>query len=368
MTSRVRSGVVSFCVLLTAGAGSAQAQWVYPGGYGGFGWGGWGAATVGGDMARGMGDFAAGLGFYNKQSAVAEAINADTVMRWNEYLYQSQMEANRRHQRRLEAANEQNIKLRAQIRGRLRENPSPSDVARGDALNAALDEINNPKVYVRALEAAGAKIEGDQIRLIPFRYAAAAVTLSVHQLATGELPAPLQAPEFAEERAALQALDAELDAKAEEELEPDPETVHKLLDTIYAMEEKAARMFTPGSLDQKQAERYLKALHGLVVMLKAPALDPYLAGVEKRPDVTLGELLRFMTAFNLRFGIAKTAEQRRVYNSLFPMLDELRDQVSTVALANAAPSKPKGTEAEEFLSGMTFDDLRKAAPKPQAKP
>jgi hypothetical protein len=278
------------------------------------------------------------------------------------------MEANRRFQRRSEASKEQNLKLREQIRQRLRDNPTRSDIARGDALNAALDEINNPKVYVRALEAASTTISGDQIRLIPFRYASAAVTLSIHQLASGELPAPLQRPEFAEERASLKALDAELDAATADESAPDPETIDKLLNTIYAMEEKAADVFMPGSLDRKQAESYLMALHGLVVMLKTPKLDPYLAGVEKRPDVTLGELLRFMTAFNLRFGIAETAQQRGVYDNLFPMLDKLRDQVSTVELANAAPAKPKGDEAQQFFSGMTFDDLQKAAPKPQAKP
>jgi hypothetical protein len=368
MIAQFRSmlGPLCLCLVIGTTAEQAQAQWGYPGGYGG--WGGWGATTVQGDMARGMGEFARELGFYNKQTAVANAINAGTVMRFNEYLFQSQMEANRRMQRRREAAQEQNLKLRNQIRERLRDNPSPGDVNRGDALNAALDEINNPKVYVRALEAADAKINGDQIRLIPFRYASAAVTISIHQLATGELPAPLQRPEFAGDRATLKALDAELDAATADETVPDPETADKLLDTIYAMEEKAASVLMPGSLDQKQAERYLMALHGLVVMLKSPKLDPYLAGVETRPDVTLGELLRFMTAFNLRFGIAETAQQRRVYANLFPMLDTLRDQVSTVDLANASPVKPKGNEAQEFFSGMTFDDLQKVAPKPQPRP
>ena len=64
------------------------------------GWGGWGASTVGGDMARGMGVFAAGAGIYNKQTAVADSINADTLMRWNEYVYTSQQIRNDRFRAR----------------------------------------------------------------------------------------------------------------------------------------------------------------------------------------------------------------------------------------------------------------------------
>ena len=46
-------------------------------------------------MARGLGVYAAGAGYYNQQTAVARSINTDTVMRWNEYVYESQMESNR---------------------------------------------------------------------------------------------------------------------------------------------------------------------------------------------------------------------------------------------------------------------------------
>ncbi len=61
---------------------------------------------------------------------------------------------------------------------------------------------------------------------------------------------------------------------------------------------------TPG-IGSRPTE-FLKALHGLVAMLDTPALDLILAGVEKRPEATLGELLGFMNAFNFRFGPATT--------------------------------------------------------------
>jgi hypothetical protein len=65
---------------------SARAQYHYPAGYGGYGWGGWGGGrTLGGNVASGMGNFAAGAGSYNVQTAQARSMNAQTAMQWNEY-------------------------------------------------------------------------------------------------------------------------------------------------------------------------------------------------------------------------------------------------------------------------------------------
>lgn len=359
--SRLATGLL--CSFLVVQSTSTQAQWGYPGGFDGHVWGGWGVGTAEGDIARGMGAFAMGAGFYNKQTAVANSIDTDTVMRWNEYLYQSQRSANRRRAERRVQNREANIRAHEEIQKRLRDNPEPADINRGSALNVALDEINNPLVYVKALKAANVKIGGDTIRVIPFQYSAAAITMSIHQLATGTLPAPLRRPEFEADREALKTLDAQIIQQIEDDKEPDAETVKKLLAAIYAAEDKAAKLFPKNSLDAKQAEKYLKALHGLVAMLKAPKVDDFLEGVEKRPEATLGELISFMTAFNLRFGPATTPQQRAAYSLIYPKLVEVRKQMAP-ALAAATAPKLTGTEAEDFYSGVSLDDIRKKAPKP----
>ena len=48
-------------------------------------------------MARGMGVYAAGAGMYNEQTAQARSINANTTMRYNEYMYQSTQVAATKH-------------------------------------------------------------------------------------------------------------------------------------------------------------------------------------------------------------------------------------------------------------------------------
>jgi hypothetical protein len=101
-------------------------------------------------------------------------------------------------------------------------------------------------------------------------------------------------------------------------------------------------------------------------MLETPAIDVILSGVEKRPDATLGELLTFMSAFNLRFGAATTPTQKLVYDTLYPKLVELRNQVAPALASASSPSSAasSGTEAGDFFSGMSYQDLKKKAPMP----
>jgi hypothetical protein len=366
MNRRTRLAVALVCALWAARGTAVQAQaFGYPWGFGGFGWGGWGASTVEGDLAHGLGAFAAGAGFYNKQTAIADAINTDTVIRWNEYLHEAQMSANRRYAQRRAMARDRVIQSAEATRKRLRDNPEPRDVFQGDALNVALDEINDPRIYGRALRSAKVNIGGEKIRTIPFQYAAAAITVSIDQLANGPLPAALLAADFQADRQAFKDLDRQIVAQIEDGKDPDPETIKKLLGAIYAAEEKAAKILPRNSRERNEADRYLKALHGLAAMLKTPAIDLILAGVENRPDATLGDLLRFMGAFNLRFGVASTPQQQQVYSFLYPKLVQLRDEVAP-ALASTAAPKTSGHEPEDFFSGMSYDDLEKKAPRSQA--
>ncbi|MEO6810494.1 MAG: hypothetical protein ABI353_15370 [Isosphaeraceae bacterium] len=360
MTWRTRLAAALACALWAVSGSSAQAQ--YPAGFGSYGWGGWGG-TVQGDVARGLGVFAMGAGVYNQRTAVANSINTDTVMRWNQYMHLSQMERNRRFWARQDRSVAATNQAREAIQDRLRNNPQQSDVFSGDALNVALDEINDPRVYAMALSAANIKIGGENVRQIPFQYAAAGITMSIHQLASGDFPAPLLTPEFAADRKAIKALDQEILQQIDDGKAPNPETVAKLLAVILAAEEKAAMIQPANGLAAKQASRFLMALHGLVVMLKTPEFDKYLAGVETRPETTLGELLRFMSAFNLRFSPATTPQQRQIYSSLYPKLVTLRDQVAPT-LATAQATKVTGTEPGDFFSSMSLDDLSKPAPKP----
>jgi hypothetical protein len=326
---------------------------------------------VQGSVARGLGAFAAGAGVYNEQTAVANSINADTAMRWNQYMWLSQQEANRRYHEKLAREQAGNTKGREEVYNRLKDNPTSRDIARGDALNVALDEVSNPRVYYRGLKSAAAKVPGTVIREIPFQKASAAITTSVDQLVKGGPPEALKAEAFATERTELKRLAAELRKQNEEQGQYDPATIHKAQDMIHALRVKAEATIPKGTRQRTEAEKYLKALFGLTRMLETPAVNVLLAGVEKRPDTTLGDLISFMSAFNLRFGVANTPAQTQVYNQLYPLLVKLRDE-SAAAIAGTSTVAESTTDTDarpaEFFSGIPLEHLDPKERKVPAPP
>ena len=360
-TASLRWGALAIGLALLQ-TSEARAQW-------GYGWGGYGGgSTVQGDMARGMGALAVGAGVYNQQTAVANSINADTAARWNQYLYLSQQEANRKYQARMAQKRYKNAQGREQVADRLRNNPEKRDIYSGDALNVAFDEINNPRIYSKTLAAAKVKIGGETIRDIPFQYAAAAISTSIHQIARGGPPPSLKRPEFDAERAEMRKLATAIRAKTDEGEDPDPADVKKALKVVEDIEVKVAKVYPDkNSRERVEAEKHVKAVHGLLRMMETPALNILLAGAEKRPQATLGDLLTFMNAFNLRFGKATTPVQQQVYDTLYPKLVQLRSQIAP-ALAGVSPTEaePAAEDASGVFARMSTEDLKKKTPPPPA--
>ncbi len=358
MARRALSGGVALFLFLIVSETQSQAQ--YPGGFGEWGWMNF-SSTAEGDLARGLGAFLEGAGFYNYKTAKAESIDADTIKRWNEYMYESNRVASRLHRSRLAARRQSIIEKRERRQEQLRNTPTAADITSGDALNNVLEEISDPRVYVRRLPAAKATVPGEMIRKIPFRKAVAGITVSIYQLIEGGPPAVLKRPEFAAELSAISSSGKELRAQIEAADEPKHETIASLLEAIGKAESKVASSLTRNSRERTDADRYLKALHGLIGMLRTPAIDVILAGVEKRPEVTLSDLVAFMNSFSLRFGAASSAQERQVYGSLYPKLVELRTE-ATAALASAAAPPSVAGAAEDFFSKMSDEDLKKEVP------
>ena len=161
----------------------------------------------------------------------------------------------------------------------------------------------------------------------------------------------------------------ELRAQNVEKGEFDPATIkqaQEVLKTVMTKVEATVPRNTPARRD---AEKYIKGLYGLLRMLESPAINVLLAGVEKRPDTTLGDLLTFMKVFNLRFGVAQTPRQKEVYTTIYPLLAGLRDEVSAETGGAASPG-PTGHPGELF-SGMELKHIDEkkvpAAPSPSSE-
>src|SRR4051794_18981466 len=123
-------GAVVIAVALCQAAAPAEAQF-YGGGY----WGG-GGGTVAGNALQGAGMAAMGAGRYNVDTAQARAINAETALQWNQYMYQAKVEGERIYNERMardQKRSQENIKAHE---ARLRTAPNEYDITTGNALNA----------------------------------------------------------------------------------------------------------------------------------------------------------------------------------------------------------------------------------------
>ena len=340
---RLALGLLS---LLGLSSIEAQAQYTYPygAGYAGGGFGGFGG-TVDGDIARGMGAFAAGAGTYNAQTAQANALNANTVMQINEYLYQSQLAANAREAQvlaRRNAAINASQKAAVSSLDRARLNPTEADISSGAALNSILDQLSDPKILSGStLRLANAKVPAKVIRDTPFRDATDAITITLSQLTDEKSwPAVLRDDKFdAERKAYIKAVADALEQDTEGDIPP--ATVRQVRQTISDLYKKVGETIPKTRQpDHLNAMNYLKGLAGFSRMLERSNVEQILSELEKIEDTSVGNLLAFMHSYNLRFGTAETVKQRAAYQTLYPTMVATRDKL--IGKPEEAPVQAKG--------------------------
>ena len=308
-------------VILLFSAGTARAlDW---------GWGGWGnwVDTPEGSLASGLGQYYTGAGIYNKMTAIGDSINADTMMRWNEYMYEASLEATRRTVARRRGNSERIRTARREILKNLQENPTASDIENGNALNAALTQLSDPKISSSVLKLAKAPLDASVIREIPFRNASEAVTIVLSQVkAVTKWPAVLADERFAAER---KAFDEIVDKALQEDEDGDisADTLKRAHDLVRGLRAKLAATPLEGTKANQEASRFIKTVAGLIRMLERPDTSEAFNQLRMVKSTSLGNLIAFMEVFNLQFGAATTPTQRALYRQIFPVLDQLRDRV-----------------------------------------
>jgi hypothetical protein len=364
---RVALGVV---IVLALADGEARAQ--YYGGYGPWGWGGWaGGSTVQGDIARGLGYFNIGAGIYNEETARANAINADTIMRWNEYMFLAQQEANRREYLRRQRLMRRDAAAGEAMLKRVREHPDVHDITNGDALNAILDQLSDPRIQSSSLRLLKTPISREAIREIPFEIASEAVAITLDRL-TGEenWPPALQGEPFAPERKAYREAIAKA-LKEDEEGKISPETLRAVNDAVSRLRAKLEANKPADPAQYAEAANFLKALTAMTRMLQDPDMSKILADLDSVKETTLGSLLAFMHAHNLRFGPATTDAQRTVYRNLYPVLAEARDRVLKEAGIGPDGHEPVARNernAVDFFQGLHLENLDRRPSRDRTNP
>jgi hypothetical protein len=376
MVRQVRFALALASAVAVVGVSEARAQFgygYYPYGYGSYGWGGWGGQTVQGNIARGLGAYNVGAGIYNEDTAVANSINTDTVMRWNEYLFQSQDLANQREHLRMAQREKRDAASGDYIHQRLLKNPSPEDIGSGNALNALLHQVTDPSIHSSVLRMGTDKIPGKVVRAIPFVHASEAVSISLDQLtAEAGWPFALRGEGFAAERKAYSdAIDKAL--KEDEQGDLSPDTLKHVRDTLATLRTKLKANPPADKIQLAEADSYLRTLLGMSRMLEKPDVEKIVAELDQTKDTTLGHLLGFMQSFNLQFGKAVTPEQRAAYENLYPLVAGFRDRVvkpdddgkDKDAKATARSADKPLPPPTDFLREMKLHELEGTPPPPK---
>lgn len=356
-------------LLLAAGL-PARAQY--------YGWGGWGggSTTAYGDFARGMGVFASGIGQMNLNDAQARSINANTAMQWNNYEWAINQSLYAEYNRRLIERGQETAKNINEIQQRLRNNPTPLDVNSGRALNAILDDFQNPKVQAEAQKVSEREmVPAKVVKQVPFFYSSDPFTFSLHAYMDNEieLPEPLKAKEFEADRKLIREL---VDQARKEDLEAaekpvSDETHKKLAEATRALRTKFEAMYKPNTPEYIKTEPFLKTLTGFTTLLKSSDFEKELAKLKEDQQVSLHELLSFMSIYSLRFAPAENAEEKAAYAQLYPIMAERRSQIlSLISQHTPTDSSGKGPGAPptDMFRPLNFDQLERKnsnkAPEP----
>ncbi len=351
MRSLIRAvlGGLCVCTVLTWSSPS-EAQYYRRGWGGGYG-GGWGGSTAGGDIARGMGMYYAGLGMADLDNAEALNIDVQSAMQWNEYLYESEQEYIRKARARRIAELKNDKATYASIQDRIHNAPTKTDIESGDALNAVMDDLTSPKLRRVSLRLAVAPLSWDVVREIPFLYASGGVVISLDRLTTEDnWPDLLETETFARQRDQFRK--AVQDAlKADQSGKLSGDHVGAVRDAVLALRKKLDATSQPNNPDAIKAQNFLKGLAGLTQLLQKPKYEEILAALETYPGTTVRDLVSFMEQFNLRFAPAETDRQKQIYEDLFAVLDPQRDQILDMvksndpkAVALMSTPKPQGND------------------------
>ncbi len=293
-------------------------------------------STPGGDYLRGVGAAAFGMGVYNRETAIANSINTDTAIRLNEYIYESLMHEN---QMNAEHRMFQILKHREnydKTQKRIRESPEARDVTHGDALNALLKQLDDPRVSESASRSVTVPLSVDDVRRIPFKLGEKGVMrFSIARLTAksrGKWPVAFQDHQFDLARQNFErALDNALEQQYKGAMQL--QAIQAVETAVANLEEKLERVI--GKISDRlyfEARDRIKEMKATVEMLKTHAVELALGDLDRYAGTTVDDLRVFMHKHNLQFADAGNPEERALFPDLYAKLKVQKDRV-TVGLA-----------------------------------
>jgi hypothetical protein len=177
--------------------------------------------------------------------------------------------------------------------------------------------------------------------------------------ATGELPGPLADPKYADERNVLHS-------SVQRALEEDasgsvsPATVKRINDAVASYRSKFLKTSSDFQEGYQDALDYFTTMASLSRLLNDPSMKAFLTKLDDGEERTVGDLVAFMNAHNLRFGAATSERQIEIYTRLVPALKSIRDEALTEKATPSAPDRTGAglkSAAKQAFKGMRWAEL-----------
>ena len=283
-----------------------------------------------GDYLRGVGIAADGLGSYNWKSAIGDSILTDTAIRADQYVREV-LRQDRVRSANIERAKQARFDANFNaILQRIRERPEMRDVITGNALNAVMEQLNDPGITDSALRLASARVSIEEIRRIPFALSEKGVTFSMRQLSAkgkGQWEVAFQDPSFALVRKGYErALDSALEHMIDRNVPDSVIETYKAAVQAFAtkLDEKP---WPPGDKLRTEANDRIRVMRQITEVLKVKGTQDALAELDSYGGTTVNDLRKFMNGHKLRFGPAQTNEERLLYRQLYETLVGVRELV-----------------------------------------
>lgn len=345
-----------FTCLAFAWSPSADAQFAYPGRYGSWGWGGWGRGGYGmgiqdpaSGYAAGLGQLSIGQGKYLESQAKATSMNVDTKIKWNKEM------------RRLKLIAEADKKRKQAVAADVKEvTARERDVVTGVTANRLLDQIleGNTEESISFLNKTS--LSARTIKEIPFEVSSEAVSLCLHNMTSPDnVPNILRGDNFAKERDSVRKavesiLKEDMDGKISSA------NLDKLEAALKALRTKFETDAPKFSLDYATADRQLRTATTLTRLLREPEYQKLLSKLETYEGTSVGDLVAFMSSFNLRFAPPTNDRQKEIYTQLTPILANVPVKDVNLTQPDVSPTesaKALSNAAQEMFDGVSWRDL-----------
>ena len=333
--------------LACVGRARAQGDVLFPG------------STVEGDVLRGQGVAFKGAAVLHLNAARARSIDADTAMRFNEYVYRSYQEYLRQRALRIAGKAAGRKASLEEIERRLREAPTDADMAGGDALNVVLVDLADPRIPTTVREAAKVPLPKGAARTIPFQYATIGGTLALGRLDVGGAwPVALRYQALERPRRAYQQAVARLLEQCRSH-QLTPEAVEAVGAAARELGSRAEAAIPQSSQAYRQVARQFTGSleRSARAWTQTTYIEDLLGELDGFRGATIGDLVDLMRRYNLHFGPTEAPEERGLYQALYPLLVEQRralglDAGGTVGRDEARPTSPSSPEVGPSRRGV----------------